>query len=73
MAHILNTTTADDMQCVCRYHLRRNNCGEDCPLFGVCGEQVKDWPVRVAGNEHIVAAVQEGVRSALESLQGVYE
>jgi hypothetical protein len=73
MAHVLSNTTAEMMQMICRFHTRRGGCDEDCPLRCICTEMVKDWPVRVAGNEHIVAAVQEGVRSALESLQGVYE
>ena len=45
MAHILSTTTADWMQKVCHYNAAHKNCGNQCPLFGVCGEQVKDWPV----------------------------
>ena len=51
MSYIISTTTADELQCICRYHTRRENCGAECPLKCICGELVRDWPVRGTTNE----------------------
>lgn len=48
MSYITLNKTVDWIQCVCRYHTRRENCGAECPLKCICGELVRNWPVRDA-------------------------